>query len=228
MRESLQPERDFTSQRDLLIRRHEAAHTAYYRSEVFGGPSLYFHKRALNSAGVSLDAFAESAYAVLASWGMHRMGPGGSKMCEFAEFKASLAPLWPTITALRSAAPESLGPGDWRDLSRVFVGLRCMASRTALVGNSKVMSHALPRLIPPVDREYTLKFLFGTGRIVNDLEREWQMLQTILRGFFYPVLASQLLRAKFDEWMRESEVFRWDTSPLKIVDNLIIGLAKLG
>jgi hypothetical protein len=34
------------------------------------------------------DRFAESTYAMLAAWGMHRMGSGGSKMREFDEVQS--------------------------------------------------------------------------------------------------------------------------------------------
>ncbi len=100
-----------------------------------------------------------------------------------------------------------------------------MKSKTSLVGNSKVMAHALPNLVSPVDREYTLTFLFGRSGIKNDKEKEWKTLQDILRGFFYPILRSELLKPKAKVWM-ETHSFKWDTSPLKIVDNLVIGLLR--
>lgn len=221
------PAPNFQSQRDEVIRSHEKAHAAYYRAEVFGGPSLYFHQQALLAAEADVHRFAELAYAVLTSWGMHRMGPGGSKMREYTEFKASLEKLWTLVSVLRQAVPESLDESGWRDLRTIFVGIRCMASGTSLVGNSKVMAHALPRLVPPMDRRYTLKFLFGNGRVVNGIDGEWETLKTILREFFYPVARAEPLEPKLQAWMKEIAVYRWDTSPLKIVDNLVIGLSKI-
>ncbi len=218
----------FDSHRERLLQALDTAHDAYYRSEVFGGPSLYFHHRALQAGKQGdFDHFAEYVYALLAAWGMHRMGRGGSKMREFDEFQASLRALWPTILRLRQASPDDLERQDgWRDLNRVFVGIRCMASGTSLVGNSKVMAHALPNLVPPVDREYTLTFLFGHGQIINGLDSEWQKLESILRGFFYPVLQSEPFTFKAAQWLQQPERFRWDTSPLKVVDNLIIGFLR--
>lgn len=55
------------------------------------------------------------------------------------------------------------------------------------VGNSKVIAHALPKLTAPIDREYTLTFLFGDGQIRNDKQAEWTTLRHILQHFFYPV-----------------------------------------
>lgn len=147
-------------------------------------------------------------------------------MREFEDFRASLEPLWPTVRHLQQVTPTDLDQGGWRDLRDIFCGIRCMATGTSLVGNSKVMAHALPNLVPPVDREYTLRFLFGNGNITNGIDREWQKLETILREFFYPAVQSESFRSRSVEWLGQQDVFRWDTSPLKIADNLVIGLLK--
>ncbi len=218
----------FDDQQNRLLTALDAAHDTYYRAEVFGGPSLHFHLRSLEAARAQdFERFVEYVYALLASWGMHRMGPGGSKMREFGEFHSSLRLVWPIALQLQEKTPSSLGESDWTSLRAVFCGIRCMASGTSLVGNSKVMAHLLPRLIPPVDREYTLKFLFRHGRITNGIEVEWKKLVQIVNGFFYPVAQSPLFQLKAEEWLRHNNRFKWDTSPLKIVDNLVIGLSKM-
>ncbi len=102
-----------------------------------------------------------------------------------------------------------------------------MASGTSLVGNSKVMAHLLPRLIPPVDREYTLKFLFRNGQINNGIEVEWNKLVQILEGFFYPIVQSSVFQSAAEIWVTCNDPFKWDTSPMKVVDNLVIGLSKM-
>jgi len=149
-------------------------------------------------------------------------------MGEFETFKASLKPHWPAILELQNTTPENLSEGDWREMSYLFRGIRCMATGASLVGNSKVMAHALPNLVAPVDRQYTLQFLFGNKNIANDLEREWGKLQMILRDFFHPILQEDSFKLKTREWRARSTEFRWDTSPLKIADNLLIGLQKRG
>ena len=217
----------FDDQRNRLLAALDEAHDAYYRSVVFAGPSLHFHLRSLEAARAQdFERFAEYLYAVLASWGMHRMGPGGSKMREFGEFQASLRLVWPIALQLRDKEPSSLTESDWNCLRKVFFEIRCMASGTSLVGNSKVMAHLLPKLIPPVDRQYTLKFLFRHGQITNGTDVEWEKLLQILNGFFYPIAQSALFQDKAEEWLTQNERFKWDTSALKIVDNLVIGLSK--
>jgi hypothetical protein len=218
----------FDDQRNRLLAGLDKAHDAYYRAAVFAGPSLYFHLRTLEAARTQdFERFAEYLYAVLASWGMHRMGPGGSKMREFGEFHASLRLVWPIALQLRDKTPNSLSESDWSSLREVFCRIRCMASGTSLVGNSKVMAHLLPNLIPPVDREYTLKFLFRNGQITKGIEAEGEKLVQILTGFFYPITQSLIFQPKAEEWLTQNDRFKWDTSALKIVDNLVIGLSKM-
>jgi hypothetical protein len=218
----------FDDQRNNLLGALDESHDAYYKATLFSGPSVHFHLRSLAAARAGdFDEFAEYAYAMLASWGMHRMGPGGSKMNEFENFRSSLLNVWPAATSLRPKTPDKLTPGDWNALKSIFCGIRCMASRTSLVGNSKVMAHMLPNLIPPVDRQYTLTFLFGNTYISNGIEKEWTRLELMLKEFFYRVLRSQPFREKVKTWLSDPAGQKWDTSELKIIDNLLIGFQKL-
>jgi hypothetical protein len=218
----------FDEQRQKLLAALESAHKAYYKKEKFGGPSLYFHLRSLEKAHEQqLDQFAESAYAMLAAWGMHRMGSGGSKMREFDEFLSSMRTVWPSFAKLREKLPDNLVDDDWDHLRSIFCEIRCMATGTSLVGNSKVMAHMLPNLVPPVDREYTLTFLYGGKQITNNVETEWSQLRQMLQEFFYPVARNPSFQAKAQNWLSHREQFRWDTSQLKILDNLVIGFSSL-
>jgi len=217
----------FECQRTQLLGNLDDAHDAYYKAAVFGGPSLHFHLRALAAAQAKdLVSFSEAAYAMLASWGMHRMGRGGAKMCEFDEFAESLRVVWKLVLKLQAKLPDDLNDNDWNGLADIFFGIKAMATGTSLVGTSKVMAHALPKLVAPVDRQYTLTFLFGSGHISNNMEAEWTTLRDILQHFFYPVSASNTFVRKAKAWMTQLAKFRWDTSPLKVVDNLLIGFQK--
>jgi hypothetical protein len=218
----------FDDQQKRLLANLDEAHEAYYRAATFAGPSLHFHLRALEAVQANdFEQAVEYVYATLTSWGMHRMGSGGSKMREFCEFRESLRIVWPVVLQLQDKTSTSLDDRDWRNLRTAFCGIRCMASGTSLVGNSKVMAHLLPNLIPPIDREYTLKFLFRHGRIANGVELEWKKLEQILNGFFYPIAQLPLFQQKAKEWLTQRDRFKWDTSALKITDNLVIGLSKM-
>lgn len=175
----------FDLQRNRLLNALDEAHDAYHRAEPFRGPSAYFHSKALEAARTQdFEQFVDYAYAMLAAWGMHRMGKGGSKMREYQEFRDSLSAVWPIALTLQAKTPNALSQADWRAIKKVFCGIRCMASGTSLIGNSKVMAHLLPNLIPPVDRRYTLRFLFGKNTVKNAIESEWRTLEQITSDFF--------------------------------------------
>lgn len=218
----------FLEQKARILESLDAVHSAYYEKETFGGPSLYFHVQSLDAARKGqFDRFAECSYAMLAAWGMHRMGSGGSKMREFHDFQSSLQKIWPLSVQLQGKRPGDLKEDDWSCLTRMFCEIRCMATGTSLVGNSKVLAHLVPNLVPPVDREYTLSFLFGNKQITNDLDGEWAKMRHILQDFFYPVTEEPLFRAKAEEWLAQRDRYKWDTSMLKIADNLVIGASVI-
>jgi hypothetical protein len=62
---------------------------------VFGGPSVHFHVRAIERrmthdtvrSAIADDELLELIYAMLTSWGMHRMGPKGAKLVDFEPFR---------------------------------------------------------------------------------------------------------------------------------------------
>ncbi|MBH2010698.1 MAG: hypothetical protein I8H71_13425 [Xanthomonadaceae bacterium] len=214
----------YSSHRSEILQALQPAHARFYASAVFGGPSLHFHLRALEAAEQSdLDFFAEASYAMLAAWGMHRMGQGGAKMAEFALYKASLRHVWPLLMELRVVSSESMQPGHWRYLERAFLSIKAMRSSFSLVANSKVLAHALPNLVPPVDRQYTIRFLIHSTVLPKNIEGEWLLFRGFLESFFYPLLAEEALALAAAKWSGEADRFPWNTSLLKTVDNLLVG-----
>ena len=200
-------------------------HAAFHAADTFSGPSLYFHQRALSTRNdpTSLQHL-EYVYATLASWGMHRMGSGGSKMCGFDRFRASVEKLKDRIVHAQNLTPMAMNEGGWAVLKDTFTGLEIMASRTLLVGNSKVMHHMMPNIVPPIDREYTLRYLCGNTMFQNDPEKEWQTMRSLISGFFIPVATDRKFAAKAKQWIADRRP--WDTSVMKVIDNLLIGARK--
>lgn len=214
----------FEDQKSRLLGALDEMHTKYCQAKESDWPSLYFHLSSLEAARAgNLERFAECAYAMLVAF---RMNSNNAKMRRFAEFRSSLRLIWPKALQLQEKTPDSLNGYDWGSLREVFWRIRSMDSGTSLVGNSKVMAHLIPNLVPPVDRRYTLSFLFGSSEITNGLDAEWKMLEQILRRFFYPIAQTERFREKTKEWLTSSDRFRWDTSPLKIVDNLVMELFR--
>lgn len=210
-----------------ILANAEKYHDAYYKAETFRGPSLYFHERALATRydPASLPHL-EYVYATLASWGMHRMGRGGSKMRSFEVLSQSVEALKGRIAEAQTFDFREMSEIKWAILKEIFSGVKVMASGTTLVGNSKVMHHMLPNVIPPIDREYTLWFLVGNTKVKNDLEIEWILMKEIISDFFIPVASDTAFFGKAEQWMRRRTDYPWDTSVLKVVDNLVIGSRK--
>lgn len=202
-------------------------HEAFYKAETFGGPSLYFHRRTLEMANSdNFELYLEFIYATLASWGMHRMGKGGSKMQGFDVFKESILRIREQIEEAKRIDYQNMTDSNWRCLEKIFRSINVMASGTKIVGNSKVMAHLIPNIIPPIDREYTLKYLKGNPNIRNGLDYEWQLMREILSKFFIPVASNHRFLNKAQEWIGDQQKYPWDTSVFKVIDNLVIGACK--
>lgn len=217
----------FSNQVNDILSNASKYHDAYYESETFSGPSLYFHRQSIASICSSdWEQYLEYIFATLSAWGMHRMGKGGSKMNEFETFIKSVTFLKKEILLARSLNYKNLNAREWETIRHIFYGINVMASKTSLVGNSKVMAHLLPNLVPPIDRRYTLKYLYNNTNIKNDLAKEWSKMKCILSEFFYPLVCDVSLEKKLIMWNTSQDKYRWDTSPLKIIDNLIIGSFK--
>ncbi len=206
----------------------DKCHEAYYVAGTFGGPSLYFHQRALETRHEPWSKpHLEYVYATLSSWGMHRMGKRGSKMEPFDIFQKSIDSLSDKIVEAQQFGFNTIDENQWAVLKEIFRGINVMLSETSLVGNSKVMHHMLPNIIPPIDRTYTLWYLRRNTNITNDINFEWSLMRDLMSGFFTPVVSNVRFQEKAHAWIGQKELFPWDTSPMKIVDNLIIGVKNL-
>lgn len=212
--------------RDILVNA-EKYHQAYYKAETFRGPSLYFHHRALETRNKPTElSHLEYVYATLSAWGMHRMGKGGSKMQSFDKFCQSIEPLLDRVTEAQGFNFKEMSDQKWSVVKDIFQNINVMASGTSIVGNSKVMHHMLPNIVPPIDREYTLWYLRGNTNIKNDLPSEWRLMKGIISDFFILVAADGEFEDKVTKWMERKNQYPWDTSVLKVIDNLVIGSKK--
>lgn len=219
--ESRKQRKDYQIQISNLINNLKTLHNIFYAKEVFTGPSLYFHRKALDASDVAdNERYLEYIYATLVSWGMHRMGSGGSKMLTFEEFKNSVAGLNDEIRAARNINFQDILESDWALLEKIFKNLTIMRTGTSLVGNSKVMAHMMPNIVPPIDRAYTLRYL--KENVKNGHEHEWLLMRNIIEKFFIPIATDNNFATHAKNWMGDRKKYPWDSSPFKIIDNLII------
>jgi len=216
----------YSNQIKDILKNAEKYHSVYYQAEKFRGPSLYFHRRSLEARKTEkFETFLEYIYATLASWGMHRMG-GGPKMLSFNIFLESVMAVKKLIDEAETIDFRKVKNSDWFLLEEIFRNINVMESRTSLVGNSKVMAHLLPNIVPPIDREHTLKYLRGNTNIKNDLDYEWKLMHEIIGNFFIPIAYDVTFLRKANTWIDDQSNFPWDTSVLKVIDNLVISIKK--
>ena len=158
---------------EALIRDFTACVRRFELSAAFSGPSVYFHERAIerrrqHTTAASLladEGFLEYVYAVLPSWGMHRMGSQAAKVTEFSQLAASMRSAAPIIEELWPLTITDLAPGDVPGVAQrawqIIAAIRASTSETQIVAGSRTLHHVLPDLIPPIDRQYSFRFFTG-------------------------------------------------------------------
>jgi len=208
----------------------------YYSNEAFFGPSVYFYRKVIAMVRKSKNyeslindtGFIEYIYATLTSWGMHRMGPGGSKMEDYEKFKNSILSNKSVIIELSKFKLCDLNQ-DIRDsiegkLKYLFSNLEVMRSKSKLVGNSKVIHYLLPDLCPPIDRQYTLRFFYGNLNKKNaPLFNKNEEINLFLEIFNYFLEICKELNLKLENYDINKA---FNTSIPKIIDNAIIGFVR--
>jgi hypothetical protein len=156
-----------------LIGEFDRCLDAFDAANLFTGPSIHFYRRAMLlrarhreiTSALNDEDFLDALYATLTAWGMHRMGPGMAKLRPLEEIRASLDELRDDIGLLDALDITRIGERKAADVTRqlwrVIARLRVGAGETRIVANSKTLHLLLPALVPPIDREYTLRFFYG-------------------------------------------------------------------
>ena len=186
----------------------------------FGGPSIYFHQQALIECEKDFLSLRhlEMIYATLAAWGMHRMGKTKTKMLDFETFKSSIINLKDELTKLKKLRIEDYQsePTELlQALQDLCFSIRVSISNSKIVGNSKALAHILPNLVPPVDRQYSIRFF--AERLANfkgiDEEKEFY-LHILKRCYEFSRLLKENSGITVDK--------RFNSSIPKISDNMLM------
>jgi hypothetical protein len=199
--------------------------TAFASRELFTGPSLYFHKKTLAIRASHCSAveaiqderFFEYLYATLTAWGMHRMGQSHAKLADLDQIRDSFVDRAAAIGEIESLRLRDLSTNDAKDVGAklwaIIEGLRVSTSETRIVACSKAVHHLLPLLLPPIDREYTLRFFYNH--------------KTISRGdratFLEIFPCFQEIAATQGDHLAELVGQGMNTSETKVIDNAIVG-----
>lgn len=202
----------------------------FERSNAFPGPSLYFHEKAIarrrrhSTVGELLadEQFFEYVYAVLPSWGMHRMGKQAAKVGDFDAMVESFRSCASVIERLWdlhiSHVPEGAVDDVAEQIWSVLSALRVSTSATRVVAGSKAFHHVLPDLVPPIDRQYTFQFFTGQKAVTTGDERAF------LEWFPYLAEIGRRAAAGIQEAVDRGGFMA--TGVAKVIDNAIIGFIQ--
>jgi hypothetical protein len=206
-----------------------------------GGPLIYFHVQAIKEQETSFlsDRHIEMIYATLASWGMHKMGDPEitkTKLVEFPEFKQSIMKHHGRLQDLYSLGMDSCSQEQYRkyldDLEQIYSSLKVSISKATIVAHSKTLAYILPNLIPPIDRQYTIRFFTHENKdffTESGKSKPIYLPQGIVAEFGVFRQYCCKIKMLFDRCDRqlftiEKETF--NTSYPKIMDNLIMVFVK--
>lgn len=207
----------------------------------FGGPSLYFHVQAIYQQRHDFmsERHIEMIYATLASWGMHRMGDPDetkAKMTEFSDFKQSIIAQHAALTSFLNIKMENCSEDEYSshidNLKPIYTSLAVSISESTLVAHSKTLAHLLPDFVPPIDRQYTVRFFTqdnknfftksGNYKAVNlpaGIERQFSVFKE------YSVRIKRMFdQCDKQQFQLDSNTF--NTSYPKIMDNMIMAFVK--
>lgn len=204
----------------------------------FSGPSIYFHQKAIEYARNRIEFLSEKhleyIYATLASWGMHRMGPKGAEMPKFEEFKSSIQAHKPFFNKVKSKTINNISQEGFEEildkLKTICFGqmpIQATKSVSKLVSSTKTLAHILPDLVPPIDRQYTLQFFYGTkNHPINTNDDGQKVFEYVLRYMYDLYRKNEGFKNLALNTLTEGGDFC--SSLPKIFDNLIINCVRKG
>jgi len=201
---------------------------AFNDGNPFTGPSVYFHHKTLAilrqhstpCSALHSDEFLDYLYATLASWGMHRMGPGGAKLADISQIKDSLVHQEASIREVQSLSMCTIPSAHVSHVTSavwdILDSLRVGTSGTKLVANSKALHHLLPALVPPIDRAYTLRFFYDNTTLSKGDEATFKEIYPHFHRI--AVTRREQITSHLGTGMNTSET--------KVIDNAIVAFVR--
>lgn len=194
-------------------------------------PARHLHIKTIERLeDVGLDSIFEDAlffdylYATLAIWGMDSRG---ARLSGFHSFANGIRGNREKISELRDQTLSKVAQSDTLTLNtimdaiwEILESMNVSETEIQLVAGSKALHHILPHLVPPVDRQYTLRFFFDNKRISRDLEEQREQFDQVFIGYLYIWEVRQELIGRL------TSIHSWNSSVTKTIDNAIIGYQK--
>ena len=226
----------------FLAGQREYFEGSYKGFKSFGGPSVYFHQQCLRAAENEFlsSRHIEMLYATLVAWGMHRMGDPKvtkTKLTDWDEFRRSIVEQRAALEPFRGCRMLGVSEGDYSDavaaMKPHYRTLTLSTSAATLVVNSKALFHMFLEFIPPIDRQYTVRFFQrpperwrdskGKFRIVNlpsDVEGQFDLFHRVCVDI-------KKLADRVEPTILEGERVTHGVTAPKALDNAIVNYVKI-
>jgi hypothetical protein len=214
---------------------------SYRQFVAFGGPCVYFHLECLRAGREDFlsHRHLEMLYATLTAWGLHRMGDVDAtktKLKNWGTFRDSFLANASTLRRFLGYDLLQMSEAEYSqvltELRSCYESLDLSVSGSTVVVNSKALHHLLPELIPPIDRQYTVRFftqLPEKWRGPNGKFRQIQMPKkpdAQFRLFHETCLKIKRLADKVDLELFKEQRRSYAVTPPKALDNAIVAFVR--
>ncbi|MGC2527784.1 MAG: hypothetical protein WA639_08555 [Candidatus Acidiferrum sp.] len=208
----------------------------------FGGPCVYFHEQCLAAGAENFLSLRhiEMLYATLTAWGMHRMGDSNkakTRLTNWLPFHTSLVSQTEGLQQFKGLRMSELSESEYSAailrLKTHYAALKLSISDATIVVNSKAFHHLFPDLIPPIDRQYTVRFFsqaperwldssgkFRTVQLPQNIDDQFHLFHTTC-------LAIKRLANQVDPDLLRLERERSQVSIPKALDNAIVNYVRI-
>ena len=215
--------------------------SSYDQFCAFGGPCVHFHRECIRAGDVDFlgDRHLEMLYATLTAWGMHRMGDAETtktKLTNWNVFSSSIRAQVQVLERVRSVDMVRLSEREYDEvvasLSGCYRALKLSMSDATIVVNSKALFHLLPQLIPPIDRQYTVRFFSHPSVQWRDSKGKFKtiMLPAGIDGQFhlFQTICGKVKRLadRVDSALPETELRNHAVTAPKAIDNAIVAYVR--
>jgi hypothetical protein len=214
---------------------------SYRQFEAFGGPCIYFHLECLRAGREAFlsHRHIEMLYATLTAWGLHRMGDVDATKTKLKDWKSFHDSLLANASALRRFVSYDLLQMSevaysqaLSELRSCYKSLDLSVSGSTVVVNSKALHHMLPELIPPIDRQYTVRFLTQLPEKWRGRNGKFRQIQlpkgpdAQFRLFHETCMKIKRLADRVDPALFKEQRLQYAVTVPKALDNAIVSFVR--
>src|SRR6266498_2028922 len=212
---------------------------SYELFDRFGGPCRYFHDECLRARRDKFlsERHIEMLNATLTAWGMHRMGVGKTKLTEWRKFRDSIHDQASEFEQFRSCSFLEMSETEYSNavlqLQPYYEALKLSESKATIVVNSKALHHLFPEFIPPIDRQYTIRFFTQEPERWRDKKKKFrtivlpQGIEAQFEWFNRICVGIKRLADRVDPALIEDEFRLHNVVAPKALDNAIVNYVSI-